>query len=288
MTATPPDGNASPTPPARSGSELAKRVASAVVLAPIVLAVAWYGGMPFIIGALALGLGIFIEWAGMAGVARAPANLVLALSAIAAVVVLVAAGEPGYAMLILAVIAAASVTLHFQGDRHRWTAWGILYAAAIAISLIVLRGDPDFGRIAVFWLFFVVWATDVMAYFAGRAIGGPKLWPAVSPKKTWSGAVGGLIGAMVFGSLVAWWFGLATLVPLVFVAAVLSAVSQAGDLFESAIKRHFGVKDSSHLIPGHGGLMDRVDGLAAAAIAAAVIGVLRAGFDSAGQGVLSW
>lgn len=287
MTTTPPDGNA-PAPPARSGSELAKRVASALVLAPIVLAVTWYGGMPFVIGALALGLGIFIEWAGMAGVARAPVNLVLALSAIAAVVVLVVAGEPGYALLILAVVAAAGVTLHLQGDRHRWTAWGILYAASIAIALIVLRGDPDYGRIVVFWLFFVVWATDVMAYFAGRAIGGPKLWPLVSPKKTWSGAIGGVLGAILFGSLVAWGFGLAGLVPLVFVAACLSAVSQGGDLFESAIKRHFGVKDSSHLIPGHGGLMDRVDGLAAAAIAAAVIGILRAGFESAGQGVLSW
>ena len=110
------------------------------------------------------------------------------------------------------------------------------------------------------FLFAIVWATDIAAYFAGRTIGGPKLMPAVSPKKTWSGAIGGALGAVVAGLIVVESAGLGVTPALVILAFMLSAVAQAGDLIESAIKRHFGAKDSSALIPGHGGLMDRLDG----------------------------
>jgi phosphatidate cytidylyltransferase len=133
----------------------------------------------------------------------------------------------------------------------------------------------------------VVWVTDIGGYFAGRGIGGPKLWPRVSPKKTWAGAVGGFLASLAvaagFGSL-----GLGKTGPILLVGAFLSIASQLGDLFESAVKRRFGVKDSSHIIPGHGGLMDRLDGFVAAIVLAAFLGFLRGGADGVGRGIMVW
>jgi phosphatidate cytidylyltransferase len=137
-------------------------------------------------------------------------------------------------------------------------------------------------------LFAVVWTTDVLGYFAGRAFGGPKLWPAVSPKKTWSGAIAGTVGAAVVALLVAAQFGSFDRIAIVGVALLLSVVAQAGDLFESWVKRQFDAKDSSHIIPGHGGVMDRLDGFWAAAVAGCVVGLLRGGFDEPARGVLIW
>jgi phosphatidate cytidylyltransferase len=133
----------------------------------------------------------------------------------------------------------------------------------------------------------VVWATDIGVYFAGRAIGGPKLWPRVSPKKTWAGAIGGFVASL----LVAIGFSTSDLgktLPLVILAAMLSVAAQLGDLFESAIKRRFGVKDSGHIIPGHGGVMDRLDGFVAAIVLAAIFGVLRGGADGVGRALMVW
>jgi phosphatidate cytidylyltransferase len=151
-----------------------------------------------------------------------------------------------------------------------------------------LRSDPVHGFLAIIFLFAIVWATDILAYFAGRALGGPKLMPRVSPKKTWSGALAGIIAAILVAVAIAKLAGLAGLAPIVVVAALLSVVSQAGDLFESALKRRFGAKDSSQLIPGHGGLMDRLDGFVTAAVLAAVIGFARGGFEAPGRGLLVW
>jgi phosphatidate cytidylyltransferase len=138
------------------------------------------------------------------------------------------------------------------------------------------------------FLFAVVWATDILAYFGGRTFGGPKLMPAVSPKKTWSGAVCGTLGAICCGIAGAAWFGVRDLVAIAVVALVLSVASQGGDLFESWIKRHFGAKDASHLIPGHGGVMDRLDGFWAAALVGCLIGLSRGGFEDAARGLLVW
>jgi phosphatidate cytidylyltransferase len=138
------------------------------------------------------------------------------------------------------------------------------------------------------FLFAIVWATDIVAYFVGRAIGGPKLMPQVSPKKTWSGALGGTVAAvlaalaMAKAAALTGWFAIAML------AIILSVVAQGGDLFESFLKRRFGAKDSSHLIPGHGGLMDRLDGFVTASVVAALIGLARGGFDAPGHGLLVW
>ena len=172
---------------------------------------------------------------------------------------------------------------------HRvfWIVVGIFYAAVSALAPIVLRLSHDFGLNAILFLFAVVWTTDIAGYVVGRLVGGPKLWPAVSPKKTWSGAIGGLIGAVLFGSAVVHFSG----IPVGFIAvlaAILSIAAQGGDLAESSIKRQFGVKDASHIIPGHGGVMDRLDGFIFAAFAAACFGLLRGGFNGAGKALLIW
>jgi phosphatidate cytidylyltransferase len=172
-------------------------------------------------------------------------------------------------------------------QRLPWVAPGLLYAGIAFLAPVMLRADEPFGLLAVLFLFGVVWATDILGYAAGRLAGGPKLWPAVSPKKTWSGALGGTFGAALAGAAVAHLNALA-LWPLVVLAIVLSIAAQAGDLLESAIKRKFNVKDTSHLIPGHGGVMDRLDGFILAAFIALLIGVARGGAMHPGSGLLAW
>ena len=176
-------------------------------------------------------------------------------------------------------------------DRWPWYVAGGVYAAVTLIAPATLRGlrpDQAYGFSAIVFLFAIVWITDIMGYAVGRAIGGRKLWPAVSPNKTWSGAIGAVVGALVAGLAVAAWDGMA-LAPIAILAMILSMVAQGGDLFESAIKRKFGAKDTSDLIPGHGGLMDRLDGFIAAALAAALIGAWRGGgLDGAARGLLVW
>jgi phosphatidate cytidylyltransferase len=153
---------------------------------------------------------------------------------------------------------------------------------------LVIRADAALGFVAMVFLFAVVWATDIAAYFAGRLAGGRKLWPAVSPNKTWSGAVAGAVAATVAALAVAAVAGIGPPAAIAVLGFVLSIAAQFGDLFESALKRSFGVKDASHAIPGHGGLMDRLDGFVAAAAAAAVVGAMRGGVDGAAGGFLLW
>jgi phosphatidate cytidylyltransferase len=153
---------------------------------------------------------------------------------------------------------------------------------------LALRNDPDFGMTGILLLFAIVWTTDIAGYFAGRSIGGPKLAPAVSPKKTWSGAIAGLVGSVIVVAIGARFIPQSRTSALIVVAIVLSVVSQAGDLAESAFKRHFGAKDASQIIPGHGGVMDRLDGFWAAAVCAAIIGVARGGFAQPAAGLLLW
>ena len=150
-----------------------------------------------------------------------------------------------------------------------------------------MRLDPLWGFAALMLVLLVVWATDIGGYFAGRLIGGPKLWPQVSPKKTWAGAIGGFAASLaVAAGFAAFNFG--KIIPLLLLSGVLSIASQLGDLFESAVKRRFGVKDSSHIIPGHGGLLDRLDGFVAAIVLAAIFGFLRGGADGVGRGLMVW
>jgi phosphatidate cytidylyltransferase len=186
-------------------------------------------------------------------------------------------------VLVLGLALVASLS----AEPRRWAAAGFLYAAAAQIASLVVRLDQVEGFSALILVLLVVWASDIGGYFAGRAIGGPKLWPRVSPKKTWTGAIGGFVASL----LVAIGFsaaGLGKPLPLLILATTLSIAAQFGDLFESAVKRRFGVKDSSHIIPGHGGLMDRLDGFVAAIVLAAIVGLLRHGVDGVGRGVMVW
>jgi phosphatidate cytidylyltransferase len=193
------------------------------------------------------------------------------------------------ALLTVATILVAAVVMALLASpgRRLWTATGVVYAAMVMIAPLILRRDSAVGFVVIVLLFAVVWVTDIGGYFAGRLIGGPKLWPMVSPKKTWAGALGGAGGAVLAALTVAFAVQ-ADPLALAILALLLSAVSQAGDLFESAVKRRFGIKDAGHIIPGHGGVMDRLDGFVAAATLAAVIGILRAGADAAGSGLLIW
>ena len=162
---------------------------------------------------------------------------------------------------------------------------GIVYAGVAFSGLRCCAATPHWGFVGGAVSGATVWATDIFAYVVGRAIGGPLLWPRVSPNKTWAGAIGGLVGGVAAGTAVAYASGIGKLVAVGVVALVLSVLAQAGDLFESAVKRRFGAKDAGSLIPGHGGLMDRLDGFLVAALAALLIGILRQGTRCSGPGL---
>ncbi len=232
--------------------------------------------------------------------ATGPSNLTLRIisSAILAPLVILITWIGGWPFVLLCIAAACIVLWEWSrlvnGARPQlpefagWMIAGLAYALVVLLAPIALRRDPEFGFVAILFLCAVVWSTDIAAYFAGRALGGPKLWPAVSPKKTWSGAIGGTLGGIATGLAVVTAAGVAIGSGLVIVAFGLSVVSQGGDLLESAIKRRFGAKDSSQLIPGHGGLMDRLDGFLTAAAAAVMVGLLRGGLEGPARGLLVW
>ncbi|THK40118.1 phosphatidate cytidylyltransferase [Ensifer sp. MPMI2T] len=253
-------------------SELKLRIASGVVLAAVALGATWAGGLAFQLLSVAIGLLVYYEWSTITKLAESDfqGNAFGWLSQ----VVIVSLVLFDYIHLSLPVLAACSVLAGLWvliRNTSWWLPGGIVYAGLTAVSLAAIRGADYLGLVAMLFVFAVVWGTDIFAYFTGRAIGGPKLAPAISPGKTWSGALGGttcgvLAGVAVFMAH----FSLDDLrIPII--ALVLSVASQIGDLFESFIKRRFGVKDSSRLIPGHGGVMDRVDGLIFACVAALVL-----------------
>ncbi len=276
-------------------SNFTLRIVSAVILAPIVLGCVYLGGWVFFILCAAAAAGILWEWTRLV-VGDADTRVLLpGFAAVAAALLLAGFDEPGAAagmIVIGAVLAGVGVAAWPSRFPARnpplWAAAGVVYAGIAFIGPSLLRRDPSFGLTAVLFVALSVWATDIFAYYAGRAIGGPLLWPQVSPKKTWAGVVGGLIGGVVAGTLVAYASGIERLATIGLIALMLSILTQAGDLFESAVKRRFGAKDAGGLIPGHGGLMDRLDGFLVAALAALLIGVLRQGTDAPAQGLLVW
>jgi phosphatidate cytidylyltransferase len=267
--------------------ELTLRVCSALVLVPLAVGTAYLGGWTFAVFWSLAAVGVFWEWSTL--VAGDERRLMLALGGATLVVSLaLAASGSLIGAVILIALGAVGVAPIAPAQLRGWVAGGLPYAGAIGIAPIALRSDSEDGFIAVMFLFAIVWTTDIVAYFLGRLIGGPKLLPRVSPKKTWSGALGGLAAAVLAALAVAAAAGLSALTSIAVVAAILSAVAQAGDLFESHVKRRFGAKDSGHLIPGHGGLMDRLDGFVLAAAVAAVIGIVRGGLAAPARGLLVW
>ena len=245
--------------------ELRLRIISAIVLVAIALTATWLGGVAFRIFAGIVALLIFYEWSAMSGYPLRERYTLFGWAAVALVVVefVWRGGQHGYLtslVLLLGFTVAAAVIVLIRGHRL-WLAGGIFYAGLSGIALAALRGDSTGGLITILFIFAIVWSTDILAFFVGRAIRGPKLAPSISPGKTWSGAVGGTVSGIVAGCLVVLFAGETLSIWHAVISAVLSIASQIGDLFESSMKRRFGVKDSSGLIPGHGGVMDRVDGL---------------------------
>ena len=278
---------------ATGNANLLMRIAAAAVLAPVAIAIGYAGGWLWTASLTMVAIGLYIEWmmvVGLLGERRAIIGGSIALAVAGACLVV---GHIEAAWIVLAVGLAAVAML--SSRLRSWSAAGFIYAAAAQMASVLLRFDAEMGFAAVVFVFLIVWVTDIGGYFAGRGIGGPKLWSRVSPKKTWAGAIGGFAASLVVAAafvalaphrdnpLLALKIG-----PLLALGALLSIVSQLGDLFESAVKRRFGVKDSSHLIPGHGGLMDRLDGFIAAMVVAAVFGVLRGGVDGAGRALMVW
>jgi phosphatidate cytidylyltransferase len=168
-----------------------------------------------------------------------------------------------------------------SGRRLDWTIAGAAYVGAAVTALVSLRGTPA-GAMTVYWMFVLIWAADSLAYFVGRNVGGPKLAPKISPKKTWSGFVGAVIGAGIVGAVLAIYLEKTDIWPLILCSGALGGIGQFGDLLESWFKRRFHRKDMSGLIPGHGGLFDRVDGLLAVAVACWI------GQMAMGKALLTW
>lgn len=253
-----------------AGSDLPKRLGVAFALIGLAFAALWFGGFVFwlvlVIGALLM----MTEWAGLVGASVrerriAQYSLSVPLAAMAPMPIALGANFFTLGLVGGAAFFVAAVT------RSGKLGLGVAYVGLPVISLLLVRAEPD-GLLLTFWAMALVWACDSGAYFAGRAIGGPKLAPSISPNKTWAGLIGGLASAALFAAVLVMLFGL----PVAFALAtpVLAVLAQAGDLYESHLKRLAGVKDSGNLLPGHGGLMDRLDGLVAVAPAAALLVLL--------------
>ena len=273
---------AASTPDSRN---LLMRIAAAAVLIPLAVAIAYAGGWLWATLVTLAAIGLFVEWLAIVGLAGAIRVTVPGVAALAVAGICFAIGRLDAALIVLAVGFVAVVSI--APERRGWAAAGFLYAAAAEIASVLVRLDPVKGFAALIFVLLVVWVTDSGGYFAGRGIGAPKLWPRVRPKKTWAGAAGGFAASLAVAVGFAA-FDLGRVGPLLMLSGALSVVSQLGDLLESAVKRRFGVKDSSHIIPGHGGLMDRLDGFVAAVVVAALFGLLRGGADGVGRGLMVW
>lgn len=263
---------------------LALRVVSALVLAPLAIVTAYIGGWPF---AVFWALGAVIVWWEWSRLINPIGNRGVLVTGICVLVLeffLAGSGRIGISLLIMA-LGALAVTVTATRNSL-WIAGGVVYASVLLVAPTAIRGESGF--VTIVFLFAVVWSTDILGYFVGRAIGGPRLAVAISPNKTWSGAIGGTIGALAGGVAVASLTHSASFWAAMILALVLSIMAQAGDLFESMVKRRFAVKDAGSLIPGHGGVMDRIDGFIAAAAAMAVIGAVQSRMDDSMQGFFLW
>ena len=252
---------------------LKTRILSAIVLAPPALAAVWFGGFSFtaLVAVVAILMGW--EWDRVSNKAFGPAGIITSGAGFGAS--LIALSHPDIGLLIVAAGAVATGVLGFVQEGRRKAGWqmlGTIYVGLPCVGLVWLRGDGDLGRAVIIWLFLIVWATDIGAYAFGRTVGGPLLAPRISPNKTWAGLLGGMGCAGLLGVLLVTQFEPARTFQVLGLSVILAVVAQLGDLAESRFKRLFGVKDTSQIIPGHGGVLDRLDGLlAAGAVLAALV-----------------
>ncbi len=267
-----------------SSSALRKRIISAVILVPLALVAVVLGSPYWNLLVAVMGGLMAWEWARMCGQGRVPpagwVGLAAVLAAIGAATIW--GMLPALGLLVGGALTAAVLAGAGSGGMRAWFGFGVLYLGLPCLALLWIRAMPETGLSTLLWLLALVWATDTGAYVAGRSIGGAKLAPRVSPNKTWAGLAGGMIVAAFVGLAAAILIPGASAWPLVPVSVGLAVVEQGGDLLESAVKRRFGVKDSSNLIPGHGGVLDRVDGLLAVAVAVAALSLVS------GKSLLIW
>ena len=275
----------------RSG-ELLARVTSGIVMIAVALATLWMGGVTFVILWTLCAIATVYEWQTLINAPKRWERVGVGSVAVALSVMglLSGYGEVALGTVLLGALLAAGLA---GPGKRVWAGAGVLYGGALALSVVLLRVVSALdGAEAILWLFALVWGTDIMAYFGGRSIGGPKLWPRVSPSKTWSGFIVGVTcGALLGGAAVALTLGGPNVsLGMIFLLGLMGGViAQGGDLMESSVKRHFGVKDSSQLIPGHGGFMDRLDGFIATASFAALVGLAKAaGPGFVATGLLRW
>ncbi len=264
-------------------SDLGVRAASAVVLAPLALGAVWQGGYWYSLFVIMLGIMMAHEYTTIVHAGDAKQFMLHA-----GAVLLAATAVNTFEIAMIAVVFALSLALILirKSTKSLWVFAGVPYLALPVLALTALRADANWGLMAIAWCMLCVWAADTLAYFAGRIIGGPKLTPKLSPKKTWAGLGGAILGASLASLAFSKYFELSPL-PLMALAAQFAVVEQVGDIVESAMKRHFAIKDSSNLIPGHGGVLDRVDGLLAFVLIAGLLGYLHNPANPA-QGLLHW
>jgi len=271
--------------PAKSSRDLVLRIAAAALLAPLALMFVFAGGWLWVLLVSVIAIGLFYEWHEIVDPTRNPRTFAAGVIALELIGLSLWFGWDGIAWT--AAVLGVTLVAFMATTERAWLTVGFVYAAAALAASALIRLDGAMGFQALMFTLLVVWASDIGGYFAGRAIGGPKLWPRVSPNKTWAGSGGAVVLSLVV-ALVVVWLGWGRLVPVLILAVAVSIVAQLGDLFESALKRRFGVKDSSQIIPGHGGLLDRLDGFVAAIVFVALIGYLRAGADGIGRGFMIW
>jgi phosphatidate cytidylyltransferase len=260
--------------PNSKNKELFLRINSALVLGSVSLVLAYRGPLSFAV-LIAFFMALMAwEWGRLVRGKGLDLACGLQTAATAGGALLTALHYPGKAVILLIAATAGVFILRRLNDSPEkawWSAAGVYYAGLPAVALVWLRADEKYGWAAILFLFIIVWTTDTAAYAVGRTIGGPKLAPEISPGKTWAGLIGGVAAASIASVIFACLLEGTSLPVLGCIGAVLSLVSQMGDLAESAVKRIFGFKDTSGLIPGHGGVLDRLDGLVAAAGAASLL-----------------
>jgi phosphatidate cytidylyltransferase len=258
---------------AASALNFQQRVASALVMASVAIAVVYAGVVAFAVLLVAIALLMSWEWGHLVRSADMDLAVAVHAASVASAIGLAAGGLPLLALVVLLVgaIAVAALT---QGERPFLSALGVAYVGLPALAMVWLRADELHGFVAIVFLLAMVWTTDTMAFAFGRAIGGPKLWPAISPNKTWAGFLGGVVCSALAGAAFALVVPGSSSATLGAIGLLLGIVAQGGDLAESALKRQFNVKDASHLIPGHGGVMDRMDGVVTVAIAAGLLALV--------------
>lgn len=254
---------------ARLGSDFRTRVISGLGMAAVVALFIFSGVTTFSILVVAVALLLSWEWGRLVHGREADVVVAIHVGSAGVASVLAAFGFVGLGLLTLPIGAILAMLLSL-GRNSIFAALGVFYAGLPAVAMIWLRSDVNLGMLAVIFVIVIVIASDTFGFLFGRVLGGPRLWPRLSPNKTWAGLIGALVASSIIGAL--FWFAVpeASAVRLAATGMVLSLAAQGGDLAESALKRRFGAKDSSSLIPGHGGIMDRVDGLVAAA---AVVGL---------------